>query len=761
MIKLIMGVSMMAALATTGPVAPDSQPVSYREVAPPALQGGPGFRVRADPSVPLNADTGWAARLNENATVRVDQPFRVRIEVEQAGPDPRQERLGLQYRKAGGDWSPVEAHDFPYPSREIEIDFADVPTEVLPGNWRIVGGHGSNLAIVADGGSKVMQARATDGDLIGLYSPPWALEAFSFSAEYRLPLDGDGRFAIVFGYVDAANHWRAHVDAGSGTVGISHVVDGLETLMARKSAGPARGVWQEIEVKVEDGLLDVDFADGALQVTIPVVDPIPVSALGFFLPPAGQVDFRGFVVEGPPSSPTMSIVSTPAYAQGDSTTDLLKGAASPFAPGTGVSLSDVLSSSIAQGGSHSEFEWPLVIRRFADRAILSESGEVFELRVIGGDGTPIPGGATPSLTLHVPDFHLGGTFVETPGRIGPWQTSNGDLYFIMEPTESDNLFMMVKSSDGGRSWREVDGNNRPATGDLESVDARLVDGTIHMIHQISGSTFHHAFRTSDHPTHPDSWALTDELATKVIARVQMATLVVRSDGSMVAFHLGNTIGYAVRSPAGVWGQEHVIGGNDGLARMAGPQAVLGAQDEVHLGYTREDGTIWHRKLLLDGTLTEPSLLASGADTTEAGYGAVLPLVYIPETDTTVLVYQQADGTLWERRVTGDRLPSAAVQVTSRPVMRSAIDSQQPAADAVADGSTVRVLFIDAAEGNIYSTDDAGGWQPPRLEVNDIDGGWVRGGVYRRADGARVLGFAYDAGSRGGAGFIRFAETRVD
>lgn len=30
--------------------------------------------------------------------------------------------------------------------------------------------------------------------------------------------------------------------------------------------------------------------------------------------------------------------------------------------------------------------------------------------------------------------------------------SNGDLYFIMEPAETDNLFLMVTSSDGGRTW---------------------------------------------------------------------------------------------------------------------------------------------------------------------------------------------------------------------------------------------------------------------------------------------------------------------
>jgi len=57
----------------------------------------------------------------------------------------------------------------------------------------------------------------------------------------------------------------------------------------------------------------------------------------------------------------------------------------------------------------------------------------------------------------------------------------------MEPTESDNLFMMVKSTDCGRSWRDVDGANRPETDDLESVDGREVSGTIHIVHQVTQS----------------------------------------------------------------------------------------------------------------------------------------------------------------------------------------------------------------------------------------------------------------------------------
>jgi hypothetical protein len=722
--------------------------------------GEPGFRVRADFSAPLNADTGWAAGPNESTTVTVDRPFRLRFEVEPSGSGARPGGLQLEYRRNRGDWSPVEAHDFPYPQREIEIDFTGSSPGAKPEGWRTVAGNDANITVVEDGDLKVMRVQADVERLIGLYSPPWELNEFSFAAEYRVPAVGNGRVGIVFGYVDADNYWCVQMDTDAGVIRVSRFIDGTESLVARRSAGLVAGAWQQIEVKVETGMLEVNFGDDALQFSEPVGDSVPPSDLGFLTPARGRVDFRSFAIEGRPSSPSVSIVSTGAYSHGDPTGDLLRGATSPFAAGAGVSLS-ARTPPWNASGRHGEFEWPLVIRRFADRAITSEDGDTFEFRMTDGRGNPINRSSIPSLTLEVPAFHLGGTFVETPGRIGPWQAANGDLYFVMEPTESDNLFMVVKSSDGGRSWREVDGSNRPKTGDLESVDGRLVDGTIHMIHQVTGATFHHAFRTSDHPTHADTWAVTDELATKVIARVQMASQAVRADGSMVAFHLGNTIGYAVRSPDGLWSDEIVIGGNDGVPRLAGPQAVLGADDQVHLGYYREDGTIWYRRLLADGTLTQAHQLATGADTTEDDFGSVLPLVYIPQTDTTVIIYRLADGSLWERRITGDELPTAAVQVTAGPVVRNAVDSQQAGADAVADGVTVRVLFIDATDRNIYSTHDAGGWQPPTLEVDGIDGGWVRGSVYRRPDGVKVYGYAYDSGSQGGAGFNRFAEKVLD
>ena len=718
----------------------------------------PTFRVRADFDAPLNADLGWAGDIGENVTVEADRPFRLRFEAARSAAGGRSQRFALQYRRNDGDWTAVEAHDFPYPLREVEIDFGDVDIGGTPEGWRVISGDAGTFAVVGDERGEVLRASGDAGAVIGLYAPPWPLDAFSFGAEYRLDPDGAGVAGLVFGYVDADNQWRLIADAGQGRLRVGRVVDGEEAILAERAAAVVTGEWLTTEVQVEDGALEVTFGDDALEFEMPVDDALPESDLGVFVPAGGRADFRAFAIEGEPATPRVSIVSTAAYRNGDVTLDLLPGAAEPFEPGTAVSLSS-WTPAFTGSNVHTEVEWPLVIRKFADGAAMNETGDAFEFRMVAEDGRPVGPARHPVLTLEVPAGHLGGTFVETPGRIGPWQASNGDLYFIMEPAESDNLFMMVKSTDGGQTFREVNGANRPATGDLESVDGRQVGDTIHIVHQVTESVRYHAFRTSDHPTHPDTWAVTDEQAATVTARSQMASLVVRPDGSMVAFHLGDTVGYAVRSPDGDWSDRVLIENDDAATHLAGPQAVLGKDGEIHLAGYRSDGTIWYRRLLRDGGLTPAQQLAVDAGTGEDAFGAVLPLVYLPESDTVVVIYRLADGKLWERRVTGSGQPAPAVAVTKPRVVQNAVDSQQPGADAVAAGGRVHVLFIDEDDRNVYSTRDEGGdWQPAELQTGGILGSWVRGNVYVRPDGTAVYGYVYDAGSRGGAGMNRFSEV---
>src|SRR5688500_8141994 len=202
-----------------------------------APQKEPAFRVRSDFTAPLNSDQGWGGALNEDVAVDADRPFRVRFEVERAQGSGGTRQFRLQYRRNGGEWSNVEAHDFPKPD-----------------------------------------------------------------------------------------------DAGK--------------------------------------------------------------------------------------TPRVSIVSCDAFENSAATTNLLDGSPTKFQAGAGVALAD-RTPRWAAAGAHGEFEWALVVRRFADGAVTNDQGDTFELRMIEANGGGPAQSRHARLRLNVPARHLGGRVGEKAGRIGP------------------------------------------------------------------------------------------------------------------------------------------------------------------------------------------------------------------------------------------------------------------------------------------------------------------------------------------------------
>jgi hypothetical protein len=724
---------------------------------PPAWNSGsgkPGFRIRSDFVSTLNSEQGWAGALNENVTVNADQPFRIRFEWERLSGQASGQQFRLQYRRNSGIWTDVEAHDFPHPEREISMDFTHFEASTQPDGWTVVKGNSSGMEVEVNNHQNVLRARADQEPLVGIFSPPWDVSEMVF--QFRLAPDNQKGIAFTTGFADINNYCRIQLDPNPGSIRVSQVINGIETNLAEKHTVIPYGQWLEIEIDTEKRGIGINYQNEMMEMDVKVETDIPLSKLGFQIPPNTTVDFQQFSFAGEAKSPRVSIVTCPGYKHGMSTSDLLKGSAIPFQAGTGVSLAD-LTPVWNSTNAHGEFEWPVVIRRFADGAVTNDSDDTFEFRMVDADCSASGSENIPVIRLSIPHGHVGGTFVENPGRIGPWQASNGDLYFIMEPTETDNVFMMIKSTDNGCTWHEIDKANRPETNDLESVDSRLVGHTIHIIHQVTRSARYHTFRTSDHPTHPDTWAIRDEVAGSVDAIAQTASMVVRSDGSLVAFYLGQEkIHYSIRSLQGSWSQARIID-SELQPNQAGPQSVLGANDVIHLAYYGIDGTIWYRRFLPNQTLTPRQLLATGAGNSRAEYGAVLPLLYNPHKDEVIIIYRLKTGNLWERRIINDAPPTDAVMVTDLKVTTDAVDSQQAGADAILKGGTVYVLFIEESSRGIFSIHDNGGWQQAKPQVVNILGSWVRGNVYIRKDGMMVYGYIYDAGSYGGAGMNKFGE----
>ncbi len=541
-------------------------------------------------------------------------------------------------------------------------------------------------------------------------APQDTLSDFRIRGDFQVPLNTDAGWAAVLNQpatapVDQPFRLRLQVLTGEGRDSLRHY-----TLRVRRNGGP----WEPVHA--------ADF-------------PYPAYA-----------------------SPMVSIVDAP-YPLQTATSDLLPHPGEfehNEDDGTGLGGFPV-STRAGETGVATEWEWPLVIRLYADGPQRAEPGDIFEFGLAHLFGDPVPRAVSPRVALRVPDGHLGGTFVESPGRIGPWQTSNGDLYFIMEPTETDNRFIVVKSSDGGSTWREVDGAHRPPARDLEAVDARLHKGVLHILHQ-EDSVWYHTFHTSDSPGTPDRWEVRSEpVADPDAPPVQSVALAVLSDNTRVAFHAdGPAITIRQRDPDGSWRRIHRLSAQD---RLSGVHAVVDPNDRIYFVYTSASGKAWLHVMGPGGEPGPAVLLSNRLATSEADASSILPPAFLPASQTAVIAFRQQDGRLFERRL---HIPSNSlspgVRITDRPVIQNAVDSDQTGADLVAVDARLCLFFIDQSSRDIFYTvsSEQGRWSPPRLAVGGIQGSWVRAQPLR--DGR--IGFVYDAGSRGGSGRNRFGAIRL-
>lgn len=746
----------LAALALSA--CGDREPAGDKAASDPSVEARSdrqtAFRVREAFDAALDSDRGWAGAIDEPATALADRPFRLRFEVSATDEADRPRHYRLETRRNGGAWEPLPAENFPQPEKVHEFPLGS-PDRA----WRVVRGEAASLRARSDDGDEYLEIATGDQPLLvlGEYAVHW--QPVEFAAELRFDDPDRGRAGLVFDYRNAENYSRVDVIAPD-SVRLVRVEEGEAAILAEHSAEVASGRWLELKtIFADDGLL-VEFDDEALVFSAPLdkgFSPLP----GIYMPGDSVANLASIVVEGEPRSPRTSIVASPVFAHGEPTSDLLPVSDRPFTGGNGVSFAEFAPPWTPEVG-HGEWEFPIVIRKFSDRAAMNESGDRFDYRLVERDAGPLASEAVASVTLEVPDGHVGGTFVETPMRLGPWQADSGDLYFPMEPSETWNQLMMIKSSNGGRSWREVDGVSRPETGDLEGFASVLHDDRIHMLHQTSDDVWYHAFNTSDHPDAPDTWAVRDErLASPEEPPTQVADLAVRSDGSIVAVYGGpDDIRLRIRSAGGQWSERQLIDA-DGDAVLSGPTLVLGRDDIVHLAYTGSDGSAWYRRITPQGELGEADSIATNLGTGSEDVGSILPLLYLPQSDTVSLIYRSAEELLHERRVSGDGEWSEPRIVSDRLVVQNAVDADQVGADAVVDGDRIHLLLIEQAGGRLFHViGEESGWRESGLQVDGENVQWVRGAVIERSDGTRAYGYVYDGGSDGGSGMNRYRSIEL-
>ncbi|MEQ9824242.1 MAG: hypothetical protein ABQ298_07650 [Puniceicoccaceae bacterium] len=461
------------------------------------------------------------------------------------------------------------------------------------------------------------------------------------------------------------------------------------------------------------------------------------------------------------ASPAMSVVGCEAFFYGEEADDLLSGSTLSSAPGAGITLAPTTPgwTPNSPNGESVEWEWTLVVRHWCDGPIQVLNGDTFALRLVDQLGRPLEG-LLPSFKVEVPAFHLGGTFVETPARIGPWEDSSGALYFIMEPTETHNRMMMIKSTDGGRTWLEIDPEHRPSIGDLEGVASILAsDGTLHIVHQTSDEVVYHAFGTHDHAAFPNRWIANSQLIdTPEEPYIQVTDVTLRPDGSLVTVYAnGDRLSFATRNPDGGWNPAQPIDSTNPFG-LTSPSILCRPDGIVEITYKCMDGTAWACELSPDNTLSPAHKFAEHLGTMETESMAILPLIHLNESGKTIVIFRQDDGFLYLSQKAMNSSWSEAVQVSDRTVISGPVDSDQVTADVIAFEGELWIAFIAEHDRDLYLTrvdPEAPAVETSLHLVSDIEGSWVRGNLLLQQDGFPLYGMIYDAGSKGGSGFNRY------
>jgi hypothetical protein len=376
-----------------------------------------------------------------------------------------------------------------------------------------------------------------------------------------------------------------------------------------------------------------------------------------------------------------------------------------------------------------------------------DPGETIECR-FGVRGWPAP---------------IAGIHPETSNRLGPFIDGNGNLYTVDEVSSTLFRPAIRRSTDGGRTWQEVGGDNRPTVDDLESVSL-VQDGTrIHMLHQRSGyRVYYNSFNTSDAPTSPDSWVTrnVELFGGSTSPMDQSASLAVRGNGDLVAFYVvsDTQIAFRTKPPGGDWAPPSVLdtaGAGTMLTQVFAERGTV--DDTIHVAYKEHLTTsgqlsrIFYRTLGPDGVLSPRVLVGADAVSGSSAYKAMpnrgLVVLGTGRTDRVHIAWRRADGRLVgsivEGGVAGPEQVISDVPTYQNPL--NVLSNQVVGALAPDAGSgMVRAVFADAATHDLWA--DAGAWGADAEILDDTDVMAVSANVYTHSaanGGGRVLGIVFD------------------
>lgn len=489
---------------------------------------------------------------------------------------------------------------------------------------------------------------------------------------------------------------------------------------------------------------------------------------------------------GGAAQPVSSVLIS-SWADGATTTTERLTSEGTYVTGEADEQSGVTGAGYALSNQATEFIFALRINSWYDNAGVATqivAGDTINLRLVESDGTAFAGTyVVPTITVAETDYYIGGTFAETI-ETAMQVDGNGNIYYWTEVYDTGNgtEAKLLKSTNGGKTWREANATSAPTSTDQEGVSMRINPADtdiLCVLTDTTGTLYYHEYRMSTHPTNPDTWAVADEVVdnTYTSHTTNECSLEIRDAGGgnykAYAFYVDDQapalVRYKIRSTGGTWGSINTVD-TAGTDPYISPITAKDSADVIHIVYKQEaspTGTIWHNTLSTGDALGTRQSIATGIGTGSNrdnmpytnlthyldGSVEVIPILYQTDTDTVITSVYLRDGT-----------PQTGSTATDAVASSSGGGSHQLVACAAVYGKEVLLIYANDTNSNWYlaRNDDEAGWGTDTLEASvTIDSDQVTSLVLTHSSGNggnTVLAFIHDDGSDGGHGHQWYDEV---
>lgn len=483
----------------------------------------------------------------------------------------------------------------------------------------------------------------------------------------------------------------------------------------------------------------------------------------------------------------LQVLTSDQYNDGDATsTNLLSGSSETFDTG-GTGEENRTTGALTISNEHAEYEYTLLIRGTWGGPNRMKTNDQFEFRMAVSTPTTFTGiYQNPRITVNMPDYYIGSAVIESPAHLGPFIDTNGNLYFVVEPTftsgTNNNEAQMMKSTDGGQSWDFVHTAGHPTINDIETIDVYQSGDTLHICIQGGNSSYpvtYHTFRLSDHSTNADTWGIIDEAVTTpgTAPSQQACGIVKRSDNTIVIAYRNTSGGnqiveYKIRSSGGSWGSATSADSTASTSfNLSG--IVLGESDKTHIFYRDEtnDDIYWKRLNSADALTSDANriLIDNDVKGTTDSWGSTVPVYWDDAgVEKVMVIYQDnSDNILYSQVINEESLVGGGrlqVTATANRFAPSGLGSDQPVADLVVDAGndTAHAYFVPTSSGDIEQDQSVnnGGWDTDTTLRTATNMDMVRGAIFTHSTGnggAKVYGYWYEDSAAGNNGFSWYGE----